>query len=507
MADARAAAGSADAVLEIGNRLTEAPSARLVASAFAEEVAGQAELFAPLGLVDLAHCLTLAETGVVPPAPARALAAALLSLQQSGPDFAAGAAFGDLYTNREAHLARLTPAAGWFGTARARREALTTAYHLLLRERLIELGSALAEFGRAVVAVAAAHADSPMPDYTYLQAAQPTSVGHYLSGFAWPALRDLERLEALYARVDLCPAGCGSMNGSVAFQDRAAMARRLGCAGPLAHARDAMWQADLAIEAMGVLVAAAVGLDRLAEDLMIFATAEFGFVRLADRHGRASKIMPQKRNPFALAFVRGLANRLIGEQAGVAASGRTPTGQMDSRMLPYAAVPAAARSVAQAAALMAEVVAGMTVDTARTRAALADGTTAASDLAERLCLGLGLDFRSAHGVVARLMTRLEAGGRTLAGLTEHELRAACREAGVAEPVPDGLLRRALDVEACLAARSDVGGAAPAEVRRQAGEIADALGRHEGWLAAAGRRNAAAAEGLMAEARAFAGDAA
>lgn len=105
------------------------------------------------------------------------------------------------------------------------------------------------------------------------------------------------------------------------------------------------------------------------------------------------------------------------------------------------------------------------------------------------------------------MTRLEAGGRTLAGLTEHELRAACREAGVAEPVPDGLLRRALDVEACLAARGDVGGAAPAEVRRQAGEIADALGRHEGWLAAAGRCNAAAAEGLMAEARAFAGGAA
>jgi argininosuccinate lyase len=114
-----------------------------------------------------------------------------------------------------------------------------------------------------------------------------------------------------------------------------------------------MWQADLAIEAMGLAVAAAVGFDRLAEDLMVFATAEFGFVRLSDRHARASKIMPQKRNPFALAFVRGLANRLIGEQAGVAASGRTPSGQMDSRMLPYQAVPAALRSAGQAAALMA----------------------------------------------------------------------------------------------------------------------------------------------------------
>lgn len=497
--------GSAESVLEIGGRLAEAPSRRLVGSAFAEEVSGQRELFGPLCLVDLAHCVTLHEQGVIPTDAARVLVAALLDLRRDGAAFAASPAFGDLYTNREAEIARRTPASGWLGVSRARREALTTAYHLLLRDRLIELGAELIGFGRSVLAVVRRHVDSLMPDYTYFQAAQPTSFGHYLSGFAWPALRDLQRLESLYARVDLCPAGCGSSNGSVAFQDRASQARRLGCAAPLAHARDAMWQADLAIETMGAAVAAAVGLDRLAEDLLTFATAEFGFVQLSDRHARASKIMPQKRNPFALAYVRGLANRLIGEQAGVAASGRTPTGQMDSRMLPYQAAPAALRSVAQAAALMAEVVAGMTFDKDRAAAALDDRTTCASDLAERLCLGLGLDYRAAHGLVARTISRLEREGRSLASLTEEDIRAVGHEAGAELPsAPAGLLASALDPLACLAARNDIGGAAPREALRQANELADALTQHEKWIEAARRRNAEAEAALLAEAQALAG---
>lgn len=494
---------SADAVLEIGNRLSEAPSARLVAGAFAEEVSGQRELARHLGLVDLAHGITLAEQSVIPSAEASMLVAALLELQRDGAGLTAEAGYGDLYTNREAHVARLTTAAGWLGTSRARREALTTAFCLLLRERLLEAGTTLTGLGRSLLDTAMTHVEDPMPDYTYLQAAQPTSFGHYLSGFAWPVLRDLQRLESLFARVDLCPAGGGSMNGSVAFQDRAALARRLGFAGPVAHARDAMWQADVPIEAMGFAVASVVGLDRLAEDLMIFATAEFGFVRLSDRHARASKIMPQKRNPYALAFVRGLANRLIGDQAGVAASGRTPSGQMDSRALPYAAVPAALRSCAQAAALMAEVVSGMTFDRDRARTALADGNCGASDLAERLCLGLSLDFRSAHGLVARLIGALERQGRTLASLTEEELRTACREQSWAVPLPEGLLESALEPATCLGARRDIGGAAPHEVRRQIGELAGSFPHHEIWLEAARLRHESAEDHLLAEAQIFA----
>ncbi len=501
MAEPRA--GSTESVLEIGGRLAEPPSAGL-AAAFAGELAGQGELFDSLSLVDLAHSITLSEQGVIPAEAARSLVGALLELHQAGAGFSAEAALGDLYTNREAHLARRTTAAGWLGTSRARREALTTAFHLLLRDRLLELGTALLDFSQSVAAVALRHGNSLMPDYTYLQAAQPTSFGHYLSAFAWPALRDLQRLEALYDRVDRCPAGCGSSNGSVAFQDRAAQARRLGFAAPVRHARDAMWQADLPIEAMGLAVAAIVGLDRLAEDLMIFATAEFGLVRISDRHGRASKIMPQKRNPFALAYVRGVANRLIGEQAGVSASGRCPSGQMDSRMLPYEAVPAALRRVTEAAALMAEVVAGLTFEGARARAALQDGGTCATDLAERLCLVLRLDYRTAHRLVGRLISRLEIEGRTLSSLTADELRRTCREMSPeSPPLPDGLLEAALDPWACVLARGDIGGAAPEELAAGVAELVEALSHHRRWIEGAQATQETARRRLLAEASALA----
>ena len=193
---------------------------------------------------------------------------------------------------------------------------------------------------------------------------------------------------------------------------------------------------------------------------------------------------------------------LKGEQAGVAASGRMPTGQMDSRMLPYAAVPAAVRSAAQAALLMAEVITELSFDKERARAALDDGITCASDLAERLCLTLDLDFRTAHGVVGRLIGRLESEGRVLASLTEAELQVACRNAGAKRPLPDGLLRSALDPACCLRARGDVGGAAPREVVRQIGELACAFRQHEERLRAAERHYTVAEQRLMAEALAF-----
>ena len=323
------------AALEIGARLTQAPSERLADIAFARELNAQLGLAQAISWADLAHTLCLAERGVIPRDPAGALVAALLELHAAPPSFAPSPEYGDLYTNREAWLAARTPAAGWFGVARARREALTTAYHLLLCDEALALGEALATAVEALSRLSLRHKDSLAPDYTYLQAAQPTTFGHYIQTFAWPMLRDLDRMLTLYERVDQCPAGIGSSNGSFTKQDRRGLSARLGFSRPVRHARDAMWQADVAIEACAVAATAAVNLDRLAEDLMIFASAEFGFVQLADRHARASKIMPQKRNPFALAFVRATANRLIGAQAAVAAASRTPSGQMDNRLFVY----------------------------------------------------------------------------------------------------------------------------------------------------------------------------
>jgi len=496
--------GSA-AVLEVGGRLTEAPSQRLADVAFARELKAQLGLAAAIGRVDLAHTLTLAERAIIPRHAASALIGALLALDEAPQSFAPSAEYGDLYTNREAWLGMRTGAVGWLGVARARREALTTAYHLVLCDELLGLGDALAGAAETIVALSLRHRDSLMPDYTYLQAAQPTSFGHYIQSFAWPMLRDLDRIRALYDRVDQCPAGIGSSNGSVIFQDRTKLADRLGFSQPVPHARDAMWQADIALEACTVALAAVVNLDRLAEDLMIFATAEFGFVALADRHARASKIMPQKRNPFALAFVRATANRLIGVQAGVAAAGRTPSAQMDNRLFPYESVPDAVRSAAEVAALMAECLAGLSFDETKARAALDDSATCATDLAERLMTSTGIDYRSAHKVVGRVVRALEAGGRSFATANAGDVGAALTSAGhPGDCVTDELIAAALDPKTCISARTDVGGAAPEEVSAMASHLTEAIRQSRQCLEALHLHRKAAFQNLRAEATRFVG---
>jgi argininosuccinate lyase len=493
------------AVLEVGVRLTEAPSPHLAEVAFGRELKAQLGLAAAIGWVDLAHTLTLAERAVIPRSDAGALIAALLALDETPESFAPSAEYGDLYTNREAWLGMRTGAVGWLGVARARREALTTAYHLVLCDELLGLGDALAGAAETIVALSLRHRASLMPDYTYLQAAQPTSFGHYVQSFAWPILRDLDRIRALYDRVDQCPAGIGSSNGSVIFQDRTKLADRLGFHRPVPHARDAMWQADIALEACSVALATVVNLDRLGEDLMIFASSEFGFVALADRHARASKIMPQKRNPYALAFVRATANRLIGVQAGVAAAGRTPSGQVDNRLFPYESVPDAVRSAAEVATLTAECLAGLSFDETKARAALDDCATCATDLAERLMTTTGIDYRSAHKVVGRVVRALEESGRSFATANARDVGAALTSAGLpVDRVTDELIATALDPTTCISARTDVGGAAPEEVSAMASHLTEAIRQSRQCLEALHLHRKAAFQNLRAESTRFVG---
>jgi argininosuccinate lyase len=493
------------AVLEVGERLTDRPSRSLTDIAFESELRAQLCLAQSVSWVDLAHTLTLAERGVIPSNAAHSLIAALLALHEAGASFTPGAAYGDLYTNREAWLAERTKAAGWLGVARARREALTTAYHLVLCGELLNLGEALAGAVETLTALSQRHRSTLMPDYTYLQRAQPTTFGHYLQSFAWPMLRDIDRIEALYGRADQCPAGIGSSNGSVIKQDRRKLAERLGFSQPVRHARDAMWQADIALEACTVALASVLNLDRLAEDLMIFASTEFGFVRLADRHARASKIMPQKRNPFALAFVRATANRLIGLQAGIAAAARTPSGQMDNRLFAYEAVPDAVRSAAQVASLTVECVTELSVDEVRCRAALDDRSACASDLAERLMMATGIGYRAVHKAVGRLVRTLEEKGSCLAEVGLQDVRTAFLWAGLSpDGITDELVTAALELATCIAARKDVGCAAPEEVAAMAFELNAAVaGRRRSFEAARARRDAALSR-LLAEANILAG---
>ena len=448
----------AQQVLEVGTRLERGPSPLLIRAAFKKELENQIELFDAMSLVDLAHTLMMMETGVVPAQAGRELLVALLQLGEWPEDFKPDPATGDLYTNREAWLAEHSRAGGWLGIGRARREASTTAFLIELREGLLGLAHALTAAGQTLTARAWEFRMALMPDYTYLQSAQPTTFGHYLLGFVYPILRDLERIRALYGRINRSPAGCGSTNGSRLPQDRRRLGELLGFDGLVSHARDAMWQADLPIEVAGVLTAILVNLDRLAEDLQIYSTEEFDLVDLDDGHARASKIMPQKKNPFALTHVRGLANTMVGTLAASAALGGTPSGQPDNRLPLYGMIPRAIEDTRDAVDLMGEVVRLLNFNAQRGRERLETGFSLATDLAEVLVLETDLDFRQAHRLVGHLVrNRLDR--RDLARLTTEELsEAAAQVLKQRIDLSEEALRSALDSEAAVAARTAPGGA-------------------------------------------------
>jgi argininosuccinate lyase len=466
-------------VLEIGTRLKSPPSDKMVESAFANELSHQVQLFEAIGLVDIAHTIIAIELGTIPKSQGRLLLAQLLALQTKPPSFEMSPSRGDIYTNREAWLAERTEAVGWLGAGRARREATTTAFILVLRQTLVEFIETVVKLATTIVDKAEQHSLSIMPDYTYLQAAQPTTFGHYLLGFAYPVLRDLDRLKAFLERLNFSPMGCGSTNGSRLLQGRQSLADLLGFEGLISHARDAMWQADLFIEAASILTTCSVNLSRLAEDLQVYSTQEFALVELDDRHARASKIMPQKKNPFALTHIRGVANKMIGVTASVTASARTPSGQPDNRLLIYGELPDAMQAVNDAASLLSEVLEDITFNVERGIALVSCGWVMSTDLAEALVVECGLDFRKAHQWVANLPS--EHQGKSIMEL-DHQIlmQSAEKEFGHSITLTEKQLKSALDVSLAIQARTEPGGTAVDSMNNMIAECRQQLADHHAY---------------------------
>ena len=474
--DVRQPVSLQEQVLEIGTRLKNPPSHRMVESAFTAELSHQVQLFEAIGLVDIAHTLIAIELGTIPKSQGHLLLTQLLALQTKPPSFVMTPDRGDIYTNREAWLAERTEAVGWLGAGRARREATTTAFILVLRQTLVEFIETLVMLATTTVDKAGQHSLSIMPDYTYLQAAQPTTFGHYLLGFTYPLLRDLDRLKAFLERLNLSPMGCGSTNGSRLLQGRQSLADLLGFEGLIPHARDAMWQADLFIEATSILTTCSINISRLAEDLQVYSTQEFALVELDDRHARASKIMPQKKNPFALTHIRGVANKMIGMMTMVTASARTPSGQPDNRLLIYGELPDAMQTVNNAASLMTEVLEDITFNAERGMALVASGWVMSTDLAEVLVVECGLDFRKAHQLVAFLAS--EHHGKSIMAL-DHKtvMQSAERVIGHSITLTEQQLKSALDVTIAIQARTEPGGTAIESMSFMVAECRQNLANH------------------------------
>ncbi len=508
--------GSGSAGQALGGRLLEDSGPQLIQSAHRLELQSAGALLPAMILADLAHILVLLDHDLIPRESGRQLLAALLELRKAGlAGTRSGAgeqasvdglipdpALGDLPMNREAWLrARVGVAAGYLLVGRPRREAVTVAFHLAMRDRVLALADALERLQRSLVDLAAGHVRTLAVDYTYWQPAQATTLAHSLLAYAYPLGREVERLRAAFGRTNISPAGAGCTNGAGIPIDRAILARLLGFDGLVLHARDANWQADLALELTWIAASTGLALDRLAEDLQIWTTREFGFVELADRAARASLAMPQKKNPYALIFVRGAATRLLGRLAGAGALAKAASGQPDQRIFAQDEVPAALELAEQSAALLVEVLAGVRFDRDRLAAAAKRGYLAGNDLAERIMYRSGLPFGEAHRIVGAAVRRALEAGRDADGIDAASLDAAALEVhGAPLGLSDADVWDALDPEAAVARRTGTGGAAPASVRSLLAERRRALRRQRAWVAARRAAIDRATVGLVAWAR-------
>jgi argininosuccinate lyase len=468
----------------------------LIRTAFTLEVDDARLLYQGISLADLAHVVGLIEAEILPSREGAKLLSALLRIHPvPPPDLAFDPALGDVYTNRIAYLREESPEIGWLGAGRARREATTIAYRVAVRSRLLELAEALEDWITAGLDQVETHRNTLFPDYTYLQPAQPTVFGHYLLTFLHPVLRDLERLRSAFEHTNVSPAGSGSVNGSRLPLDRERLARLLGFDSVIPHTRDAMWQADGPIEIAALLTAMLVNLDRLAEDLMIFCTAEFGLVELDIAHTRRSVIMPQKKNPYSLAYLRGVAGESIGTLAAMAAVGKTPSGQIDNRMFAHGTIPRALERATGAARLIASVLQGLTVNTSAASECARKHFLGATDLAEVLMLERGLDYGVAYEIVARAVRSAHDSGET--SFTTRALDSAAKETiGDELGLPPEVIDAALEPEKIVASRTGRGGAAEERITEMVAESRERLASHVDWRRATLSRLAEAESALL-----------
>lgn len=466
-----------------GARLKEGPAPELIRSAFQLELADAPMLWRGLSLADLAHIVTLQEAGVVPAPAGASLLRLLLELHALPLDkFPLDPALEDVYSNREAWLRkRNEDVAGWMGAGRPRREPATIAHRIAVRERLLSLSEALLTLCRVLTVKANLHGSTVMPDYTYLQHAQPTSLGHYLLSFVYPLLRDLDRLQACYRRTNQSPAGIGSINGSRLPLDRYRLAELLGFDGVIINTRDAMWQVDLPVDLASLVTTILLHIDRLAEDLQIWNTAEFGLVELADRHARVSLIMPQKKNPYSLAFVRGMTGNLMGKLVSLAAVGKTPSAQMDNRIFVIGETPRMLDHAIDTVRLMAGVVEGLTFNTALMAQRAGEGYAHATDLAEVLMERTGLNYRTAHRIVGLAIRLALDAGEQEGAISALLLNEAARQVlDYSLDIQDDMLSLLASPEAIVATRKGVGGAAIEPIRAMLEECSELLSAVEDW---------------------------
>ena len=412
----------------------------------------------------LAHAAMLARAGILSPADEAAIRDGLAAI---GAEIEAGRfsfddALEDIHMNIEARLTeRIGEAGKRLHTARSRNDQVATDFRLWVRDALDSLDAQVAELMRALADRAAEHAADPMPGFTHLQAAQPVTFGHHLLAYVEMLHRDRGRMADARRRLNECPLGAAALAGTSFPIDRHATAAALGFDRPSANSLDAVSDRDFALEFLAAASICAIHVSRLAEEIVIWCSAPFGFVRLSDAFTTGSSIMPQKRNPDAAELARAKVGRIMGALVALLTVMKgLPLAYAKDTQEDKEPVFDAADALSLSLAAMAGMVRDLVAETGRMRAMAGSGFSTATDLADWLVRVLHMPFRTAHHVTGRLVAAAEAKGVDLAGLSLAELQAV--EPGITQAVFG-----VLGVDASVASRTSYGGTAPQNVAREA----------------------------------------
>ena len=411
-----------------------------------------------------AHAEMLAAQGIIAKADAAEIVRGLGMVESEIADgrITFSRALEDIHMTVESRLKELIgEPAGRLHTARSRNDQVATDFRLYIRDCLDRLDAQAAGLQRALAEKAIAHAATVMPGFTHLQVAQPVTFGHHCLAYVEMLARDRGRFADCRARLNESPLGAAALAGTSFPIDRQMTASALGFTRPMANSIDAVADRDFVLETLGAAAIAAMHLSRLAEEIVLWATPQFGFVKLSDRFTTGSSIMPQKRNPDAAELIRAKPGRILGALVGLLVVMKgLPLAYSKDMQEDKQTTFDALDSLSLAIAAMTGLVDDMEPQTEAMRGAAAQGFSTATDLADWLVRALGMPFREAHHVTGALVALAEKRGVGLADLGLEEMTAV-------EPRITRDVYSVLTVEASIASRTSFGGTAPENVRREA----------------------------------------
>jgi argininosuccinate lyase len=426
-----------------------------------------------------AHARVLHRAGLLSEPDLAAMIAGLDALEA---DVASGAFVGtaadeDVHTALERGLIeRVGPELGGrLRAGRSRNDQVATLYRMYLRDRAREIALGLLDLGEALVQQAARHPDAPMPGRTHFQPAQPVLLAHHLQAHVQALLRDVQRLVDWDRRADESPYGSGALAGTSLGLDPEAVARELGFSGSSDNSLDGTSSRDVVAELAFVLAMAAVDVSRLAEEVIVWTTPEFGFAVLDDRYATGSSIMPQKKNPDVAELARGKAGRLVGNLAGLLSTLKgLPLAYNRDLQEDKEPVIDSVGQLRLVLPAFTGLIATLTFRTERMAQLAAAGFSLATDVAEWL-VRQGVPFRVAHELAGECVRVCEEAGIELDELSDEQFAAI-------SPSLRPEVREVLNVAGSLASRDARGGTAPDRVAEQRDRLEHRLAALRGWAA-------------------------